>query len=260
MLVNSQVKYIQSLGHKKFRDADGVFVAEGPKIVLELLQSDICSLVYCFATAGWKHLHEAFLKGREHLFVETEEKELERISMLVTPNQVLAVFTKPHFREIQKPGGLILLLDTIQDPGNLGTILRTADWFGVQRIVCSPDTADVFNPKVVQAAMGSIIRVEMIYTDLTEYIRANPGIPIYASSLEGEDLRENLPLSNALLLMGNESKGIRPELEALATKRIRIPRKGGAESLNVAVATGILLSRFETVTQTQSLSPDSTGG
>jgi RNA methyltransferase, TrmH family len=243
MLVKSQVKYIQSLGHKKFRDADGVFVAEGPKIVQDLLESDNLNLLHCFATESWLLAHEGILKERQRLVFKTDEKELERISFHPKPNQVLAVFTKPVFR-MQDPPGLTLLLDTIQDPGNLGTILRTADWFGIKRIVCSEDTADVFNPKVVQSAMGSIVRVEIIYTDLLEYIQANPGLPVYASSLEGEDLNENLHLTKAMLLMGNESRGIRPELDMLATKRIRIPRKGGAESLNVAVATGILLSRF----------------
>jgi TrmH family RNA methyltransferase len=245
MLVKSQVKYIQSLGHKKFRDADGVFVAEGPKIVLELLQSENCNLVMCFAAGNWLQMHKNILKGREHLVFEVEEKELERISFLTTPNQVLAVFTKPVFSKQTKMEGLVLLLDTIQDPGNLGTILRTADWFGVKCIVGSPDTADVFNPKVVQSAMGSLIRVEMIYADLETYIRSHPGMILYASSLEGEDLQENIPQSKAMLLMGNESKGISPALEKLAGKRIRIPRKGGAESLNVAVATGILLSRMQ---------------
>jgi TrmH family RNA methyltransferase len=260
MLQSTQVKYIQSLGHKKFRDADGVFVAEGPKIVLELLQSDNCKLVYCFATAGWLRLNETNLKTREHLLVETNEKELERISMLVTPNQVLAVFEKPVFSKSAGNDGLILLLDTIQDPGNLGTILRTADWFGIRRIVASRDSVDVFNPKVVQAAMGSLIRVEMIYSDLEEYILSNPGLPLYASSLEGEDLPDNMPLTEGMLLMGNESRGISTSLEKLAAKRIRIPGCGAAESLNVSVATGILLSRMVNFTQKQSLSPGSTGG
>jgi TrmH family RNA methyltransferase len=244
MLVNSQVKYIQSLGHKKFRDADGVFIAEGPKIVLELLQAENCTLVYCFATADWARLHKPMLKGREHLFVETEEKELERISSLVTPNQVVAIFTKPVFDNKTSDKNLVLLLDTIQDPGNMGTIMRTADWFGVRLIVASGESADVFNPKVVQSAMGSLIRVQVLYTNLEEYIRTNPGTPVFASSLEGEDLTENLPVTKGLLLLGNESKGISESLERLATKRIRIPRYGGAESLNVAVAAGILLSRL----------------
>ena len=249
MLVNSQVKYIQSLGHKKFRDADGVFVAEGPKIVLELLQAENCSLVHCFATADWAHMYGSMLKGKEHLFVEIEEKELKRISSLVTPNQVVAIFTRPVFDNKTFEKNLVLLLDTIQDPGNLGTILRTADWFGVHLILASMDSADVFNPKVVQSAMGSLIRVQVVYANLEDYIRVNPGIPVFASSLDGEDLKENLPDNKGMLLMGNESRGISETLERLATKKIRIPRYGGAESLNVAVAAGILLSRMAGTSQ-----------
>jgi TrmH family RNA methyltransferase len=247
MLVKSQVKYIQSLGHKKFRDADGVFVAEGPKIVYEFLQADNLSLVSCYATENWLLSSEKMLKGRQHLVIKISEKELERISFHSAPNQVLAVFTKPVFNHCENGTGLTLLLENIQDPGNLGTILRTADWFGVKRIVCSPDSVDEFNLKVVQAAMGSLIRVELIYSDLAEYIKANPGASVYASSLEGEDLHEKIQVSKALLLIGNESKGISPSLESMAVKRIRIPGKGGAESLNVAVATGILLSCIETL-------------
>jgi len=247
MLIKSQVKYIQNLGHKKFRDADGVFVAEGPKIVNELLETDILQLVQCFATESWLLTQERLLKGKERLFFKIDEKELERISFHDSPNQVLAIFTKPVFDRKAKIRGLTLLLDTIQDPGNLGTIIRTADWFGLKRVVCSADTVDVFNQKVVQSAMGSLIRVEVIYTDLAEYIKENPEIPVYASSLDGEDLHEKIRVTDALLLMGNESKGISPALQSLASKRIRIPRVGGAESLNVAVATGILLSYFEPV-------------
>jgi TrmH family RNA methyltransferase len=247
MLVKSQVKYIQNLGHKKFRDADGVFVAEGPKIVNELLESDILQLVQCFATKSWLTGREVTVKGKEMLFVEINEKELERISFHGSPNQVLAIFTKPAFDRNTKSSGLTLLLDSIQDPGNLGTIIRTADWFGLKRVVCSTETVDVFNQKVVQSAMGSLIRVEVIYTDLSEYIRLNPALPLFASSLDGEDLHEKIQVTDALLLMGNESKGISPALQLLAGQRIRIPRKGGAESLNVAVAAGILLSYLEPV-------------
>ena len=247
MLVKSQVKYIQSLGHKKFRDADGVFVAEGPKIVNELLGSDNLSLVQCYATSVWLSDRKSELNGKEKCIIETDEKDLKRISFHNTPNQVLAIFTKPVFSNPLKPQGLTLLLDTIQDPGNLGTIIRTADWFGVKRIVCSPQTVDVYKPKVVQAAMGSLIRIEVIYSDLLEFIKENSESPLYASSLDGEDLHDNLHIKNALLLMGNESKGISQELESLAVKRIRIPGTGLAESLNVAVATGILLSRIERI-------------
>jgi TrmH family RNA methyltransferase len=247
MLIKSQVKYIQNLGHKKFRDADGVFVAEGPKIVNELLESDILQLVQCFATESWMLTQESLLKGKERLFFKIDEKELERISFHDSPNQVLAIFTKPVFDRNAKVRGLTLLLDTIQDPGNLGTMIRTADWFGLKRVVCSADTVDVFNQKVVQSAMGSLIRVEVIYTDLAAYIKENREKPLFASSLDGEDLHEKIRVTDALLLMGNESKGISPALQSLASKRIRIPRVGGAESLNVAVATGILLSYFEPV-------------
>ena len=246
MLVKSQVKYIQSLGHKKFRDADGVFVAEGPKIVQEFLQSDNLTLVQCFATVNWLLTQEETGIGLEKQFIKTDEKELARISFHSTPNQVLAIFRKPIFSDSKNAHGLTLLLDTIQDPGNLGTILRTADWFGVRRIVCSTDTVDVFNPKVVQSAMGSLVRVEVIYTDLAEYINANQDTPLYAVSLQGEDLQTKLQLTKALVLLGNESKGISPPLENMAFKRIRIPGKGRAESLNVAVATGIVLSHIET--------------
>ena len=247
MLVKSQVKYIQNLGHKKFRDADGVFVAEGPKIVNELLESNILQLVLCFATEIWLKAQESVVKGKERLFHKIDEKELERISFHDSPNQVLAIFTKPVFDQNTKTGGLTLLLDTIQDPGNLGTIIRTADWFGLKRVICSPETVDVFNQKVVQSAMGSLIRVEVIYTDLAAYIMENRGKTLFASSLDGEDLHEKIPVTDALLLMGNESKGISPALQSLAAKKIRIPRSGGAESLNVAVAAGILLSYLEPV-------------
>jgi RNA methyltransferase, TrmH family len=242
MLVKSQVKYIQSLGHKKFRDADGVFVAEGPKIVEELLTSANLSLVQCLATAHWLEAHESFVKEKRKLFLQVKEKELERISFHYAPNHVLAIFTKPVFPETGAGTGLNILLDIIQDPGNLGTIIRTADWFGIKRIVCSEITADAFNPKVVQSAMGSLARVEVLYADLEKYILESPQTPVYAASLEGVDLKEKIQLKNAFLLMGNESKGITPALAALATKKIKIPQRGGAESLNVAVATGILLS------------------
>jgi RNA methyltransferase, TrmH family len=247
MLVKSQVKYIQSLGHKKFRDADGVFVAEGPKIVSELLHSDNLQLVECFANESWLQSNSGLAQGREKLFTSITEKELERISFHSKPNQVLAIFSKPEFNGRYKPNDITLLLDTIQDPGNLGTIIRTADWFNVKRIVCTDDTVDVFNPKVIQSAMGSIVRVELVYANLYEYIKSNPEIPVIAGSINGENLEDKIKLPGAMLLMGNESRGISHELELLASKRIRIPGNGNAESLNVAVATGILLSKIEIV-------------
>jgi RNA methyltransferase, TrmH family len=247
MLVKSQVKYIQSLGHKKFRDADGVFIAEGPKIVSELLHSQNLHLIQCFAYESWLQSNGGLEKGREKLFNIINEKELERISFHSTPNQVLAIFSKPVFNSLDKSNNITLLLDTIQDPGNLGTIIRTADWFNVKRIVCTEDTVDIFNPKVVQSAMGSITRVELVYTNLHEYIKSNPGIPVIAGSINGQNFEEKIKVSRAMLLMGNESRGISHDLELMANRLVRIPGKGNAESLNVAVATGIILSRIEIV-------------
>jgi TrmH family RNA methyltransferase len=240
MLVKSQVKYIQSLGHKKFRDAEGVFVAEGSKIVRELLQGQGEPAVVLYATADWLRENKSGLPSAKTV-VELEKHELERISFLSTPGRVLAVFHQPVFPVLEKPEGITLLLDNIQDPGNLGTIVRTADWFGVRQIVCSQDTADVFNPKVVQATMGSIGRVNVMYRDLQEYMQIHSGIPSYAAALDGENLGEIRRIPEGFILLGNESRGIQDELAARANHRIHIPGSGNAESLNVAVAAGILL-------------------
>jgi TrmH family RNA methyltransferase len=239
MLVKSQVKYIQSLGHKKFRDAEGAFVAEGPKIVSELLRSVSVTLIRGYATRDWLLENQPLIQDEKNM-VEISEQALERISFLSTPARVLAVFRKPVFPAAE-PGGITLLLDSIQDPGNLGTIVRTADWFGVRRIVCSPDTADLFGPKVVQATMGSLARVEVLYQDLASYMEARRDMPSYAAMLDGEVLEEKLVVPNGLILIGNESRGIRNELAARAQWRIRIPGSGSAESLNAAVAAGIIL-------------------
>ena len=240
MLVKSQVKYIQSLGHKKFRDAEGVFVAEGPKLVQELLQSGNTALVTVYATRDWLIENESLLNGKNNA-VEMNFHELERISFLTSPAQVLAIFRKPVFDVQEKPGGITLVLDNVQDPGNLGTIIRTADWFGVKRMVCSPDTADLFNPKVVQSTMGSIARVETSYQDLVQYMDAHPAIPSFVAVLNGEDLDRQKWISEGMILIGNESRGLQQDLIRRASHRIRIPGSGSAESLNVAVATGIIL-------------------
>ncbi|RYY30151.1 MAG: RNA methyltransferase, partial [Chitinophagaceae bacterium] len=161
MLVKSKVKYIQSLSQKKFRDEEGVFVAEGPKIINELLAGGRAVPVEIFALQSWFDGHATLVARHPDIMViPVSESELERISFLSTPNEVLGVFKKPVFEQT-KTSGLILLLDNLQDPGNLGTIIRCADWFGVNRIVCNPGSADHFNPKVVQSSMASIVRVEV---------------------------------------------------------------------------------------------------
>ncbi|HLK31432.1 MAG TPA: TrmH family RNA methyltransferase, partial [Puia sp.] len=159
MLTKSQAKYIQSLSQKKFRDEEHAFVAEGPKIINELLDAGNVELIQLFALKDWESRKEIAMNI-------ISEKELERISFLQTPNEVLGIFKKPVFGKHDFSGKISLMLDGIQDPGNLGTIIRTSDWFGIDNIICSKDSADVFNPKVVQSTMGSIARVQVIYEDI----------------------------------------------------------------------------------------------
>jgi RNA methyltransferase, TrmH family len=247
-ITKSQVKYIQSLGHKKFRDQEGVFVAEGPKTVNELLNASNIRPVQIYAMGAWvatgpgEWPSGGAVPGG--LLTEVSVSELERISSLSTPNQVLAVFEKPSFPPPAFNQGLSLILDGIQDPGNLGTIVRIADWFGLSRIFCSRDSADVFNGKAIQSTMGSISRVQVLYGDPGDLIREHPTLPIYAAVLEGKNLYSQPRIREGFLLIGNESKGIRSELLERATHAITIPRIGQAESLNAGVATGIILSHL----------------
>ena len=243
MLVKSQVKYIQSLSQKKLRDEEGVFVAEGPKIINELLQLASVRIKKLFALPEWIS-HHAGVDAQ--LVTEISASELERISSLQTPNQVIGIFTKPVFDQpADRKHSITLLLDTIQDPGNMGTIIRCADWFGVKQIVCSRDSADVFNQKVVQSSMGSIGRVQVLYEDLATFIGQHKDVPVYAATLDGTNLYTLPPAERAgFILIGNESKGLHDDLVAMASQRITIPRKGQAESLNAAIATGIILGHF----------------
>lgn len=243
MLSKSKVKYIQSLGQKKFRQGEGVFIAEGPKLVLELLLSVPGNIVEVFALKEWVVEHQKQLVS--FTCTEVPEQELEKISQLATPNMVLALVKniEPVIPKEVK-GQVVLALDGIQDPGNLGTIIRIADWFGITQIMCSEDSADVFNPKVVQSTMGSIARVRVSYTSLVEWLSGLDDVTIYATVLEGQDVTTMKKISSGVLLIGNESKGISPEILKLANATVTIPRKGGAESLNAAVATGIVLSHL----------------
>jgi RNA methyltransferase, TrmH family len=244
MLGKQKAKYIQSLGQKKQRDAEGLFIAEGPKIVVELIQSFPQYIKEIYAVKEW-------IKENDHLHTpavtEVTEDELEKISQLKTPNQVVAVVKK--FDEGEQPdvkGKISLVLDTIQDPGNLGTIIRIADWFGVDQIICSNDCADVYNPKVVQATMGSIARVNIFYTDLPAWLLQQTDIRIYATMLEGTDVTKMNSIKEGLIIIGNESKGISDEIVELVNEKITIPKKGKAESLNAAVAVGIVLAHIST--------------
>ena len=246
MLSKTQVKYIQSLSHKKFRDEEGVFIAEGPKIVEELLSEKPSAVRHIYALGNWmganKNLVKKIVPECLSLISETE---LEKISNLNTPNQVFAILDKlPVAEDIDCKTQLIIALNGIQDPGNMGTIIRIADWFGIKHIICSKDCADVYNPKVVQSTMGSIVRVNIMYVDLEVFFNKQKNIEILAAALEGIPVQKMKGEKNGILLIGNESKGISDELFRMATKKITIPQIGKAESLNAAIATGIILSHL----------------
>ncbi|MEO5683796.1 MAG: RNA methyltransferase [Chitinophagaceae bacterium] len=245
MITKLQAKYIQSLGQKKFRDQEAVFVAEGPKIINELLAAQPAALRHLYASPSWLQQQTALIKYiAADKITEIKDQELERISFLQTPHEVLAVFNKPATGPLQFSQTLSLMLDGIQDPGNMGTIIRIADWFGIRNIICSTDCADAFSPKAVQSTMGSIVRVQLQYTNLVELVKATAGWQLYAATLNGTMLNEVQPLQEGVVVIGNESKGISAALLECCQHRITIPRIGQAESLNAAVAAGIILSRL----------------
>jgi RNA methyltransferase, TrmH family len=237
MLSKKEIKDIQSLDQKKSRDAQGRFVAEGPKVVSELLHIIPDRIEKIYALESWAGQHGHLKK----LVQVVNEKELQKIAHSKTPNQVLAVVTQWPEQEPILQNAFCIYLDTIQDPGNFGTILRIADWFGVKHVVGTAGCADLYNPKVVQASMGSLARVGVYYDADLSWIKKQTG-PVYAATLNGTPTFSKA--HTGILIIGNESKGIRDELLALATQQITIQRKGAAESLNAAVATGILVSQL----------------
>lgn len=234
MLSKKVLKDIQSLSLKKNRDETGLFVAEGPKIVEELLSLLPANVKSVYATEDWAG-------GRSGVETITED-ELQKLSFLKTPNQVVAVVRKPESR-LPDLSRFVLYLDTIQDPGNFGTIIRIADWFGIKDVVCSTGCADAYNPKVVQSTMASVARVNVVEDKEDDWLQQQL-VPVYAASLHGENLYGMPKVGHGILIIGNESKGIRPQFLGLANYKVTIPRKGEAESLNAAVATGILLSHL----------------
>lgn len=238
MLSKNELKYIQSLCQKKQRLAEGLFIAEGTKLAEELFKSDY-RIRKIYALADW----EAPVSVKAEIAIVSED-ELQRISSLQTPNKVLIVAEQKQPNTAPKPEhGLTLLLDGIQDPGNLGTIIRIADWFGVSQIIAGEHTAELYNPKVIQSTMGSFIRVNVWYQPLKEVLQSSK-LPVYGALLEGENINRITAVTDGLLVIGNESKGISPELLPYITHPVTIPRIGGAESLNAAVATGIILARM----------------
>jgi len=243
MLSRNQVKYIQSLGQKKFRDQYNAFVVEGPKSAQEFLTNPSIQVTGIYATAEWIELNASSYP--EHVFTEVLPEDLERITRLATPNQVLLTVEKlKQSLPLVLRGGVSLYLDTIQDPGNLGTIIRIADWFGLKQVICSPDSADWYNPKVVQSSMGSLGRIKIYREDMLAVLEKEPDIPVYATVLAGENIRNTGKITEGVILIGNESKGISEALLKKATRYITIPKFGEAESLNAAVAVGIICSHI----------------
>ena len=253
MLSKNQLKHIASLQLKKYRELYGEFVAEGEKSVTELLGSTF-ELKELFALASWL-LENAALMNKHRIKVhEISPHELERISTFKTPNKVVALAAIPQTpnRSTDMFSDLILALDNIRDPGNLGTIIRTADWFGIRHIVCSPGCVDAYNPKVVQSSMGSITRTNLYYIELAEFIQSAPaGMVTYGCLLDGRNIHTISLKSPAIIIIGNESNGISAELLPLITERLRIPSfspdskvSGQAESLNASLANAIVCYEF----------------
>jgi TrmH family RNA methyltransferase len=246
MLSKAIIKDIQSLQQKKHRESSGKFLAEGPKLVRELLDSNRFELDTLYATElwnGWNNLHELNISPNQCSVIP--EHDLERIANYTTPNEVVAVFKQVSIKHppSEVNGNITLVLDRIQDPGNLGTIIRSADWFGVKQIVCSPDTTDCYAPKVVQSTMASLARVNMHYMDLKSWLDTCKGkLPIWTTSMEGKPASTILGgKSEGVIIIGNEANGVSEQIRACADEHISIPGYGKAESLNAAVAASILL-------------------
>jgi len=246
MLTKNTIKKITSLQTKKLRKEYGLFIAEGTRLVDELLNSNLI-IKELYFTSEWKGNNVA--KSIPCEMVSTDE--MKKISTLSTPSQVFAVLEIPEYRinDIDFPNELVLALDTIQDPGNLGTIVRLADWFGINSIICSHETVDIFSPKVVQSTMGAITRVKVVYCDLKEELtRIKSKIPIYGTFMEGSNIYETELNPKGVVVMGNEGNGISADIEKLVSQKIHIPSfandRTNVESLNVAMATAIVCSEF----------------
>lgn len=245
MLSKTYTRYIQSLHQKRYRDTQNAFFAEGSKVVMDLLNSGKIVCEHILGTAHWIKENEPWIrKHYQGPLAVIEEFELKKISALSTPHQVLGIFKKFKHPQPLAKGNITLVLDAIQDPGNLGTIIRTADWFGVHSIICSENCADQYNPKVVQSTMGSLGRVALVYTDLVEWLKKNEAIPVYAAALNGKNIHQFNAVTEGIIIVGNEGKGISEDIMQRAMEKITIPKTGDAESLNVAVAAGIILSHL----------------
>lgn len=245
LLSKNKIKYIQSLKEKKYRNEHGTFVAEGKKLVSDLIGQCQCQLL-----AGLPDILKEMSSLSAEEIIEATTDELKKASHLKTAPQIIGVFYQPRYdiEKIELSGNLNLVLDGIQDPGNMGTIVRLADWFGIENIFCSVDTADIYNPKTVQATMGAIARVKVHYTNLTVLLKSNYLLPVFGTFLKGENIYNTELPKEGFIVMGSEGKGISPDIEKLITNKLFIPNypqdAKTSESLNVAVATAIVCSEF----------------
>ncbi len=245
MLSKSQIKYIKSLSIKKFRAKYKKFVCEGDKIVKELLQNQSFTIDILCATPHWVDRCQHLLNLPEGRLVQINESELKKVSNLKSPNEVLAVVDMPdHTVPLTAEQALCLYLDDIRDPGNMGTILRVADWFGLPFVFASPQSVDFYNPKVVQASMGAFLRVGHLQCEVKELKALFPRKRVYGASMEGHNLFRYSLDSSGLIVIGNEGQGISEQTAELVDDWIAIPSGGGAESLNAAVAAGIICACF----------------
>ena len=239
MVSKNQIKLITGLQQKKYRKQEELFIAEGIKVIQELLNSN-------FELHHLYSVNEKYIASlRQGTGTIISDQELKKISALTTPNECLAVFKIPQKKAIQHEG-LIVALDDVRDPGNLGTIIRLCDWFGIKQLVCSEQCADVYNPKVVQATMGSLARVNVVYTDLQQFL-TEASLPVYGTFMDGDNIYTMQLPEKGIIVIGNEANGISPVVEQRVSQRISIPRFGDiqkTESLNVATATAIVLSEF----------------
>ena len=245
MVSKNQIKLVKSLELKKNRKREGLFVAEGPKVVGDLLRAGFCPHTI-FSTED-----KEYVNNIPNVTQLVTDEELRKISFLQHPQQVLGIFRIPDEKTSEGTpftNGLALALDGVQDPGNVGTIIRIADWFGIDTIYCSPDTADAYSPKVVQATMGSLAHVHIVYCDLVDLL-SKAGCPVYGTLLDGEDIYNQNLTQNGIIVMGNEGNGISEAVRPLVTNRLLIPNfhenTETAESLNVAIATAITCSEFK---------------
>lgn len=238
------IKFIKSLHLKKFRKEEGMFLVEGEKSIIELLNSDF-EIVNIYTTRDIFEKYREDFRKFDAITDIVEEEDLTKASTLEFNDTGIAIVREKENKEFEIGNEVVVMLDEIRDPGNLGTIIRTSDWYGVNKIICSETTAEFYNPKVIAASMGSFTRVNIFYTDLKEYLEKNKNVKVLGALLDGSDAHTFSYPDSGILLMGNESNGIHPDLMHYITDKITIPRYGKAESLNVSMATGILLDNWK---------------